>query len=128
MAKVLNRDDMVLVQQTRRRMGNKPVIVVIEVDKPIVLSEIEPYADAILLSFDVQNQAILDMVSGKAEPSALLPMQLPADMKTVDEQFEDLPFDMVCYRDADGNTYDFGYGLNWSGVISDARTKKYTKK
>ena len=127
-AKVLNRDDMVLVQQTRKRMGNKPVIVVIEVDKPIVLSEIEPYADAILLSFDVQNQAVLDMVSGKAEPSALLPMQLPADMKTVEEQFEDLPFDMVCYKDADGNTYDFGYGLNWSGVISDARTRKYTKK
>ena len=124
-AKVLNRDDMVLVQQTRRRMGSKPVIVVIDIDKPIVLREIEPYADAVLLSFEVQNQAILDLVSGKAEPSGLLPMQLPADMKTVEEQYEDLPKDMVCYKDADGNTYDFAFGLNWSGVISDDRVKKY---
>ena len=124
-AKVLNRDDMVLVQQTRRRMGSKPVIVVIDIEKPIVLREIEPYAEAVLLSFEVQNQAILDLVSGKAEPSGLLPMQLPADMKTVEEQYEDLPKDMVCYKDADGNTYDFAFGLNWSGVISDDRVKKY---
>ena len=27
--------------------------------------------------------------------------------------------------DAAGNTYDFAYGLNWSGVISDERTEKY---
>ena len=124
-AKVLNRDDMVLVQQTRRRMGAKPVVVVIDIDKPIVLAEIEPYADAVLLSFEVSNQAVLDLVSGKAEPSGLLPMQLPANMKTVEEQLEDLPKDMECYRDADGHTYDFAYGLNWSGVIDDARVKKY---
>ena len=124
-AKVLNRDDMVLVQQTRRRMGSKPVVVVIDIDKPIVLGEIEPYADALLLSFEVSNQAILDLVSGKTEPSGLLPMQLPANMRTVEEQFEDLPKDMECYVDTDGNTYDFAYGLNWSGVIDDARVKKY---
>lgn len=28
-------------------------------------------------------------------------------------------------RDQDGNAYDFAYGLNWSGRISDARTEKY---
>ena len=31
------------------------------------------------------------------------------------------------YKDADGNIYDYGYGLNWSGVISDWRTEKYKK-
>ena len=30
---------------------------------------------------------------------------------------------MTCYTDVDGNTYDFGFGLNWSGVISDERTE-----
>ena len=50
---------------------------------------------------------------------------IPADMKTVEEQFEDTPRDMECYRDADGNVYDFAYGLNWSGVIDDDRVKKY---
>ena len=27
--------------------------------------------------------------------------------------------------DAEGNTYDFAYGLNWSGVIDDERVKTY---
>ena len=27
--------------------------------------------------------------------------------------------------DADGNTYDFTFGLNWSGVIDDERVAKY---
>ena len=35
--------------------------------------------------------------------------RLPADMRTVEEQFEDTPHDMRCYTDADGNTYDFAF-------------------
>ena len=54
-------------------------------------------------------------------------MQLPADMKTVECQKEDLPFDMECYVDADGNSYDFAFGLNWQGVINDHRVKRYGK-
>ena len=91
----------------------------------MVMSEIEPYTDAILLSFGVQNQAILETVCGTNEPSGLLPMQLPANMKTVEEQFEDVPRDMECHVDADGNKYDFAFGLNFSGVINDDRVKNY---
>jgi beta-glucosidase len=32
---------------------------------------------------------------------------------------------MICYKDANGHTYDFGFGMNWKGVIHDARTEKY---
>ena len=123
--KTYNRDDMIMVQETKKAMGEKPVIVVIETGRPVVLSEIEPYADAILISFKVQHQALLEIISGKTEPSALLPMQMPADMKTVEEQQEDVPRDMRCYQDADGHTYDFAFGMNWSGVINDERVKKY---
>ena len=123
--KTYNRDDMVMVVETKKAMGQKPVVVIIETGRPIVLAEIEPQADAILISFNVQHQALLDIISGKSEPSALLPMQMPADMKTVEEQKEDVPRDMRCYRDADGNTYDFAFGLNWSGVIHDERVRKY---
>ena len=55
----------------------------------------------------------------------LLPCQLPADMKTVEEQCEDVPRDMRCYVDSEGNTYDFAFGLNWTGRIMDRRVKKY---
>ena len=122
-----NESDLDLVLKTRQEMGSKPVIVVVNVSRPVVLSEMEPYADALLITFGVQNQAILDLVSGAAEPSALLPMQMPADMQTVEEQCEDVPHDMRPLVDADGNAWNFGFGLNWAGPISDDRTKKYVK-
>ncbi|MDO5423305.1 MAG: glycoside hydrolase family 3 N-terminal domain-containing protein [Eubacteriales bacterium] len=122
-----NEADLDLVLDTKKKMGDKPMIVCIRMHHPTVLAELEACADAILVDFGVESRAILDLVSGKAQPSGLLPVQLPKDMRTVEEHCEDTPFDMEPYRDACGNAYDFGFGMNWSGVIQDARTKKYTK-
>jgi beta-glucosidase len=122
--KTPNYSDLKLVIDTRKAMGAKPVVVVVALGRPAV-PEFEPYADAILVTMGVQNQAVLELVSGKVEPSGLLPMQLPADMRTVEEQFEDVPRDMRCWVDADGNSYDFAFGLGWSGVIDDERVAKY---
>ena len=125
--KTVNKTDLETVIETKKQMGDKPVITVVSTGKPFV-PEFEPYSDAVLVSFGCQNQALLDLISGVVEPSALLPMQLPADMKTVELQMEDVPFDMECYVDSEGNAYDFAYGLNWSGIISDARTAKYASR
>ena len=122
--KTPNYSDLKLVIDTKKAMGDKPVVVAVALGRPAV-PEFEPYADAILVTMGVQNQAVLELVSGKTEPSGLLPMQLPADMRTVEEQFEDVPRDMRCWVDADGNTYDFAFGLGWSGVINDDRVAKY---
>lgn len=123
-----NESDLTMMLDTRKAMKDKPVIVVIALSKPMVFSEFEKEADGILLNLEVQDQAVLDIVSGACEPSGLLPMQMPASMKTVEQQAEDSPFDMECHIDSEGNKYDFAFGLNWNGVISDARTQKYNPK
>ena len=89
---------------------------------------LETKVDAIVGEFGVQVDAMMDIISGKFEPSGLLPMQMPKDMSTVEKQFEVTPHDMVPFKDSMGNTYDFGFGLNWKGVIKDARTIKYAVK
>lgn len=126
--KTPNSTDAQLVADTKAKMKGKPVIISVNASNPMVFSEIEPNVGAILLNFNVQDQAIFDLLSGKAEPSALLPMQMPANMVTVEKQAEDVPFDLEVYQDAAGNRYDFGYGMNWSGVISDGRADVYHKK
>ena len=88
--KTVNKSDLETVIETKKAMGDKPVITVVSTGKPFV-PEFEPYSDAVLVSFGCQNQALLDLISGAVEPSALLPMQLPADMKTVELQMEDVP-------------------------------------
>jgi beta-glucosidase len=79
----------------------------------------------LLIHIGVQDQAIMEIVSGASEPSALLPFQMPANMSTVEKQFEDVPRDMECYTDSEGNVYDFAFGMNWSGVINDNRVAAY---
>ena len=125
--KAANFTDALLVTETKEKMKGKPVVVSVNTTNPMIFSEIETAASAILLSFGVQDQAIFDILSGKSEPSALLPMQMPKDMKTVEKQAEDLPFDVDCYIDAAGNRYDFGFGMNWKGVIKDGRVARFKK-
>lgn len=120
-----NASDLQTVLTTKNMMGDKPVIVVVNVARPLVFKEFEGNVDGILARFSVSEQAVLDLISGKYEPSGLLPLQMPANMETVEKQKEDVPFDMECHVDSEGNEYNFGYGLNWSGVINDARTAKY---
>ena len=123
--KTSNATDAQLVVDTKSKMKTKPVIVSVNTTNPMVFSEIEKDASVILINFGVQNQVLLDIISGKSEPSALLPMQMPADMKTVEKQSEDVPFDLNCYKDSEGNSYDFGFGMNWKGVIKDSRVTKF---
>ncbi|MFS0878479.1 glycoside hydrolase family 3 N-terminal domain-containing protein [Metabacillus niabensis] len=122
-----NTKDLDLVLETKKKMGDKPVIVSINMSTPSVLAEFEGKVDGILVNFGVQDQAILDIVSGNVEPSGLLPFQMPANMKTVEEQYEDVPHDMEVHIDSEGNAYDFTFGLNWDGVINDSRVEKYRK-
>lgn len=125
--KTPNSTDAKLVIDTKTKMKDKPVVVLINASNPMVFAEIEPAASAILLGFGVQDQAFIETIAGKSEPSALLPMQMPADMSTVEKQAEDVPYDMTCHKDATGNVYDFGFGMNWKGTIKDERVTKYKK-
>lgn len=120
-----NSTDADMVREARKAIGDKPLVLSVKCYKPCVLAEVEPYADAVLVDFETQAQAVLDIVSGKAEPSGLLPVQFPKDMLTVEAQMEDVPRDMVPYVDSEGNAYDFAFGLNWKGVIDDWRVEKY---
>lgn len=122
---VSNTMDLSTILTVKNRMGDKPVIVVANLSRPMVFNEFESRVDAIVVRFGIGEQAVLDIISGKAEPSGLLPLQMPTNMSTVEKQQEDISFDMECHRDSEGNAYDFAYGLNWKGVIKDTRTEKY---
>ncbi|HEY2649685.1 MAG TPA: glycoside hydrolase family 3 C-terminal domain-containing protein, partial [Puia sp.] len=121
----INTTDLDMVLNTYAKVKGKPVIVSVMMNNPTVFAEFEDKTNALLVQFGVQDQALLEILTGVSEPSALLPLQMPADMHTVETQAEDLPLDMKCFRDTEGHVYDFGFGMNWSGVIKDARTTKY---
>ena len=95
----------------------------------MVWTEVEPLCDVILVSYNAQKtDAVAQIILGRTEPQGLLVFQQPKSMEAVEEQVDDVPRDMHRYKDAAGNRYDFGFGMNWSGVIKDERTAKYTAR
>lgn len=126
-AKDLNYGHLEALQYADSVAGDVPVIVSMKMDRGMIWTEVEPLADAILVCYNSQRpDVVAEIVLGKTEPNGLLVFQQPKDMEVVEAQLEDVPRDVECYKDAAGNAYDFAFGLNWSGVINDARVSKYS--
>ena len=94
-----------------------PVVTMLKASNPVIPAEFEPGSNAILVSFGTSDQALIEVALGLFEPSGRLPIQFPANMDTVEKQFEDVPKDMTPYTDAAGHAYDYGFGINYSGPI-----------
>jgi beta-glucosidase len=85
-----------------------PTIVVINLDRPAVIPEIDREAGALLADFGASDAAVLDVIFGRARPEGKLPFELPSSMEAVRSQKEDVPHDS---RDP---LYPFGFGLTYS--------------
>ena len=70
-SKAINITDLGMVNDTYARMNGKPVIVFVNTANPIVFSEFEKNANAIMVHFGIQDQALMELLTGGAEPSAL---------------------------------------------------------
>ena len=94
-----------------------PVIVAVKAKTSFIPAEFESRVDALLVGYSVNGKVLIDAALGFAEPHGRLPMTSPKDMDAVEAQLEDVGEDMTPYVDSLGNTYDFGFGLDWKGRI-----------
>ncbi|RLK48125.1 glycoside hydrolase family 3 N-terminal domain-containing protein [Microbacterium telephonicum] len=99
--------------------GDIPVITIVKANNPVVPAEFEAKSNAVLIGFGVSDQATLTVASGAHEPQGRLPIGFPLDMDAVEAQQEDVGEDMITWVDSAGNDWKFGFGLNFSGVISE---------
>ncbi|MBQ3192535.1 MAG: glycoside hydrolase family 3 C-terminal domain-containing protein [Oscillospiraceae bacterium] len=106
-----NASDLDNILNARAAMGDKPVIVVMQVHNPAVVAEFEAAADGILAHFGVENAVLMQILSGEAKAGGRLPLLLPANMETVERHCEDIAADMEAYVDECGNRYGYGFGL-----------------
>jgi beta-glucosidase len=88
-------------------LNRVPSIVDIYLDRPAVIPEIAKASKGLLANFGVSDEALLDIIFGKVNPSAKLPFEMPSSMDAVRNQKEDVPYDS-------GNPlFPFGYGLSY---------------
>lgn len=96
-----------------------PVITLLKAKNPTVPTEFEAASDAILVGFGISDQALIEVALGLHEPQGRLPIGFPASMDAVEAQLEDVGEDTEPYVDSAGNAYEFGFGLSYSGPITD---------
>jgi beta-glucosidase len=106
------------VAKVKQIEAAKPTVVVINFINPWIINEVEPGAAAVLATFDVKAEGLLDVVRGRFAPAGKLPLTIPADQAAVDKNAPDVPgfaeaFDYA-YKNRVNDKYVFGFGLTYS--------------
>ncbi|MBL8139807.1 MAG: glycoside hydrolase family 3 C-terminal domain-containing protein [Acidobacteria bacterium] len=91
----------------RLAASGTPCVVVMYLDRPAILTEFIDKVPAMLAHFNASDEAMLDVVFGRAAPEGKLPFHLPATMAAVERQLEDVPFDV------EEPLFKYGFGLSY---------------
>jgi beta-glucosidase len=106
------------VERVKQIEAAKPTVLVINLINPWIINEVEPNAAAVLATFDVKAEALLDVVRGRFNPTGKLPLTIPANQAAVDKNASDVPgyaeaFDYA-YKNRVNDKYIFGFGLSYA--------------
>ena len=89
--------DLTLPEATLARVRavarQKPTIVALHLDSPLVVPELAAEASALVATFGVSDEALLDVLAGRFTPAGKLPFEMPSSMEAVRAQLEDVPGD-----------------------------------
>ncbi|MEN8116955.1 MAG: glycoside hydrolase family 3 N-terminal domain-containing protein [Bacteroidota bacterium] len=85
----------------------KPTIICMYMDRPAVMPEIVAGTKGMLCEFGATDDAVLDVIFGRFNPTGKLPFELPSSMQAVENQKEDVPYD------SKNPVFEFGSGLNY---------------
>lgn len=84
-----------------------PTIVTVYLDRPAILTNVADSAAALIGDFGASDEAILNVVTGRAQPEGKLPFELPPSMAAVAAQKPDVP------HDSKAPLYRYGFGLRY---------------
>lgn len=94
-------------EEIKRITAAVPTIVTVYLDRPAILTELKDRVSALIGNFGVSDAALLDVLTGVAQPEGKLPFELPSSMQEVEAQSSSLPHDTAhpLYRIGFGRRY-----------------------
>jgi len=81
-------------------------VVIANLYRPSVLTEISEQCGALMADFDTSDEVLADVLFGKRKAEGKLPFELPSSKDAVEKQMEDVPYD------SENPLYPFGFGLS----------------
>lgn len=95
-----------------------PTITAIDFSSPWIIQEIEPNATAVIGTFGVKGEALIDVMRGRYNPTGKLPITLPASQEAINNEKGDIPGyaenPSYIYVAKTGDRYQNGFGLSYS--------------
>jgi beta-glucosidase len=83
-----------------------PVVLVLHLERPAVIPELIGACAAVVAVFGASDEAVLDVLFGRAKAEGRLPFELPSSMDAVRAQLPDVP------GDSREPLFRFGHGLD----------------
>lgn len=77
----------------RRISAAVPTITTVYLDRPAILTPLRDRSAILLANFGATDEALLDVLTGRAKARGRLPFELPSSMTAVQAQFPDVPHD-----------------------------------
>lgn len=96
-------DDLAAIQAIEQ--AGVSLVLSVYLDRPAILTEVAPAAKVLLANFGALDQALFDVISGKAKARGKLPFELPSNWQAVLNQASDVASDSV------NPLYAYGAGL-----------------
>ena len=100
------------IEELQQLMGNKPVVLAINYSNPWVIDELYPndQIKAVLATFGTTAEALLDVVSGRFNPTGKMPFSTPVSEYQAQNQLADVPGFL---EGPDYALFDFDEGLSY---------------
>ena len=95
------------LKQLAEASRSVPTILVVSLDRPAILKPLQDTATAIVGDFGASDDAVLDVLLGKARPEGRLPFELPSSMAAVEAQQPDAA------HDSENPLYPIFFGLRY---------------
>jgi beta-glucosidase len=103
--------DVAHVQQVEAAV---PTVLAVNLATAWVMDNVEAQAAAVVGTYDVTAQALIDLIRGRFQPKGKLVMSIPANEAALENSAVDVPGYLesfnYSYKNAAGDTYIFGFG------------------
>jgi len=114
----IGEETLINVEKVKEIENKVPTILAMNMTNPWLINEIEPGADAVISTYGVTSEAVLDVLRGRYNPTGKLPVTIPADQEAVDNEAGDVPGyaekdPNYAYVSENGDAYLSGFGLSY---------------
>jgi beta-glucosidase len=83
------------------------LVTLVDLNRPAILTDLKEVSTALVGTFGVSDEAMLDIVFGRHNPTGKLPFELPSSMAEVEAQLEDMA------DDTENPLFPYGWGLGY---------------